>query len=112
MSRVRARGNKRTVLALVHLLHAHGIAGWRRHAKIFAKPDFVFLSQKIAIFVDGCFWHGCQEQGSSLVNKAAFWVKKLTANKIRDRLVNRTLKAKWWLVLRIWEHDLSAKSGV
>ena len=59
MSRIRSKGNQRTEMAMVKLFRAHKITGWRRHYPIEGKPDFVFLKQRVAIFVDGCFWHGC-----------------------------------------------------
>ena len=70
------------------------------------RPDFVFLKARTAVFVDGCFWHGCPQHGTKPKNNAAFWQKKLTANKRRDALVTRTLKQAGWRVLRIWEHSL------
>ena len=106
MSRIRGRGNKQTELALALLLRAGGIKGWRRHQDVFGRPDFIFRSERLAVFVDGCFWHGCPKHSNTPVNNRAFWVKKLTANKVRDRLVTRTLRAQGWRVLRIWEHDL------
>lgn len=110
MSRVRARGNRKTELALVNLLRQHGIIGWRRHLKLFGNPDFVFREQRLAIFVDGCFWHGCPKHASHPATNRVFWKKKLLHNKDRDRLVTRTLKKRGWHVLRIWQHELTGKS--
>jgi DNA mismatch endonuclease (patch repair protein) len=56
--------------------------------------------------VDGCFWHGCPKHATRPKNNRAFWRRKLSANKARDRLVNRTLRRAGWRVLRIWEHSL------
>jgi DNA mismatch endonuclease (patch repair protein) len=131
MSRIRGRGNKDTELALAKLLRAHGIGGWRRHLQVriaergtrnrtsskpgvqrtarptfTVRPDFVFKEVRIALFVDGCFWHGCPKHATRPKNNAAFWRKKLTANVARDRRVNRALRAAGWRVLRIWEHEL------
>lgn len=108
MSRIRGRGNKQTELALAKLFRASGIIGWRRHQAFFGKPDFVFRRERVAIFVDGCFWHGCPKHSNMPVNNQLFWQDKLSANKRRDRLVTRTLRTQGWQVLRIWEHDLSA----
>jgi DNA mismatch endonuclease (patch repair protein) len=110
MSRIRGRGNKETELALARLLRAHGITGWRRHAPLFGKPDFSFRRDRVLVFVDGCFWHGCPRHSNMPVSNRLFWEKKLTANKRRDRLVTKTLREQGWIVLRIWEHDLS-KNG-
>lgn len=107
MSRIRGRGNKETELALAKLFRAHGITGWRRHQPLFGKPDFAFRKERVVVFVDGCFWHGCPKHSNMPVNNRLFWEKKLTANTLRDRLVTKTLRQKRWLVLRIWEHDLA-----
>ena len=109
MSRIRSRGNRDTELALAKLLRRHRITGWRRNQPVFGKPDFVFPTLRLAIFVDGCFWHGCPKHATQPKNNAAFWRKKFTANKDRDRLVNHTLRRAGWRVLRIWEHELGFK---
>ncbi len=92
---------------------AHGLS---RHSQATAevtrptfrvKPDFVFLKSRTAIFVDGCFWHGCPRHATKPRNNYAFWKKKLAGNKTRDRLVNRTLRRGGWRVIRIWECDLA-----
>jgi len=75
------------------------------------KADFVFPKLKVAVFVDGCFWHGCPKHATKPRNNAAFWRKKLAANQTRDRQVNRTLRAAGWQVLRIWEHELAKRNG-
>ena len=59
MSRIRSRGNKDTEVALALLMRASGITGWRRGQKLFGKPDFAWHPPRLALFVDGCFWHGC-----------------------------------------------------
>lgn len=110
MSRIRSRGNRRTEVALLQLLRKHKISGWRRHSNLPGTPDFIFVSERIAIFVDGCFWHGCPDHASFPVTRAAFWSKKLAGNKTRDRRVNRELRDKGWLVLRIWQHELRPRS--
>lgn len=106
MSRIRGRGNKDTELALAKLFRAHGITGWRRHQNMFGKPDFLFREARLALFVDGCFWHGCPRHCKLPTGNRAFWEKKLSANQERDRRVNRQLRKLGWRVIRIWEHDL------
>jgi DNA mismatch endonuclease (patch repair protein) len=71
------------------------------------KADFVFRQARLAVFVDGCFWHSCPKHATKPKNNRAFWRRKLTANQRRDRIVNRTLRAQGWRVLRIWEHALA-----
>lgn len=120
MSRIRSRGNADTELALVRVFRAHGITGWRRHVQIRkseignrnfkVRPDFVFPRLKLAVFVDGCFWHGCPQHGTKPKGNAAFWRRKFAANIARDRLVTRTLRRAGWRVLRIWEHELARRN--
>ena len=109
MATIRSRGNKGTELALVRLLRLHRITGWRRHQPVFGKPDFVFPKLRLAVFVDGCFWHGCPQHETKPLNNAAFWRNKFARNKARDQLVTRTLRACGWRELRIWEHELARK---
>jgi DNA mismatch endonuclease (patch repair protein) len=70
------------------------------------RPDFVFLKSRTAIFVDGCFWHGCPKHATWPAHRAAWWRRKIEGNKTRDRMVNRALRRAGWRVLRIWEHAL------
>jgi DNA mismatch endonuclease (patch repair protein) len=109
MARIRGRGNKDTELALIRVFRAQRITGWRRNHAMPGKPDFVFLKLRLAVFVDGCFWHGCPRHGTRPSNNRVFWRKKLAGNQARDRLVTRTLRRQGWRVLRIWEHELSRK---
>jgi DNA mismatch endonuclease (patch repair protein) len=109
MSRIRGKGNKDTELALINIFRRHGITGWRRNYPLFGHPDFVFRKARLAVFVDGCFWHGCPSHCTTPKSNRAFWIKKLASNKARDRRVTRTLKSKGWHVLRIWEHALVPK---
>lgn len=109
MSKVRGAGNASTELRLITLFRAHGITGWRRKQPLVGKPDFVFPARRIALFVDGCFWHGCPIHATQPKQNAEFWREKIERNKARDRLVNRTLKAKGWRVMRVWEHELNKK---
>ena len=74
------------------------------------KPDFVFPKLKLAVFVDGCFWHGCPKHATWPKTRAAFWLAKITGNKARDRRVNYALRKRGWKVVRIWEHELARKN--
>ena len=107
MSRVRSRGNRATELRLIALLGAHCIAGWRRGAPLPGKPDFIFRAEKVAVFVDGCFWHGCPRHGRMPKTRVAFWTVKLARNVRRDRTVSRELRKRGWRMLRVWECALS-----
>lgn len=112
MSGIRGKGNKDTEVALAKLFRANGITGWRRHYPIAGRPDFAFPKLKLAVFVDGCFWHGCLKHGVQPKGNKQFWLTKLEANKTRDLKVNRLLRASGWRVLRIWEHDLTKSRQV
>lgn len=113
MSKIRSRGNRATELRLVSLMRRGAIHGWRRHLPIFGRPDFVFKSMRVAVFVDGCFWHCCPRCSSKPKSNAAFWSEKLAANGRRDRLVARKLRHAGWKVIRIWEHEFdTAPEGI
>ena len=109
MARIRSHGNQRTELALIRVLRAHHLKGWRRHRPVFGRPDFVFPQRRVAVFVDGCFWHACPRHATQPQHNAEFWRRKLAVNRARDRLVNRTLRRAGWRVVRFWEHDLTRR---
>lgn len=106
MSRIRGMGNRKTEGALIQLMKSCGVTGWRRRRPVFGKPDFVFPATGVAVFVDGCFWHGCPKHRQYPAANADFWRNKLDGNKKRDRLVTRTLRNQGWSVVRIWECQL------
>ena len=111
MSRIRGRGNRDTELKLAKLFRQHHVTGWRRQQKIkvaelTVHPDFIFPGFHVAVFVDGCFWHGCPKHSKIPATNRDFWVAKLSANKVRDKFVNRVMRRAGWRVVRIWEHDL------
>lgn len=106
MATIRSRRNKSTELELVKIFRLNGITGWRRHIPLVGRPDFAFRQQRVAVFVDGCFWHGCPKHATFPATRRAFWLAKFARNKARDRLVTRTLRKNGWRVLRIWEHEL------
>lgn len=118
MAKVRSAGNASTELRLIAVFRALGITGWRRGVtlrveagavKLKVRPDFVFRAGKLAVFVDGCFWHGCPLHATQPTQNARFWREKIAGNGARDRLVSRTLRRGGWRVLRIWEHELTRK---
>ncbi len=69
------------------------------------RADIVFPRKKIAIFVDGCFWHGCPEHFTVAKTNAEYWAAKVETNRTRDRDTDRLLTAAGWTVMRIWEHE-------
>jgi DNA mismatch endonuclease (patch repair protein) len=109
MAKVRGTRNRSTDMRVAAFLIRAGIRGWKRHwADLPGKPDFAFPELKLAIFVDGCFWHGCPSCRRNVPrHRQEFWRNKIVANRRRDRVVERLLRALGYRVLRIWEHDLA-----
>lgn len=125
MSHIRGTGNRSTEFALVLLMRYAGITGWRRQVEVkiryrgskarrlmttthfTVKPDFIFQKVRLAVFVDGCFWHQCPMHSSLPANNREFWEEKLHENVARDRRATKLLRLSGWSVLRLWEHDMS-----
>jgi DNA mismatch endonuclease, patch repair protein len=112
MSRIKGKGNKDTELAMIQILRKFHISGWRRNQAVLGKPDFVFPKQKLALFVDGCFWHACPQHATMPKNNRPFWEKKLGGNVERDAYVTRQLRKMGWRVVRVWEHELKVPARV
>jgi DNA mismatch endonuclease (patch repair protein) len=112
MSKILGNGNEKTEVRLARLMRAGDIRGWRRHLPILGKPDFAFRKQKLAIFVDGCFWHGCPRCFRLPKQNRAFWKVKIEGNRKRDRLVNGRLRRLGWKVIRIRECQLGKADNV
>jgi DNA mismatch endonuclease, patch repair protein len=112
MAAIRSHGNKDTELKLASILRAHGIKGWRRQQKLPGKPDFVFRKQRLAVFVDGCFWHGCRWHCRMPQTHRKYWQRKIARNSARDRATTRLLRATGWRVLRLWGHALRKSDSV
>lgn len=112
MSTIRSKGNKATELRLINIMRESGINGWRRHQPLSGRPDFVFRKSKVAVFVDGCFWHGCPRCYRAPASNQMFWEEKLARNRARDKKVTRELRQAGWRVIRIWEHSLNKPAGV
>lgn len=107
MAAIKGKGNRSTELEMSRLLRENGIKGWRRnYRKEPGTPDFVFRKEKVAVFVDGCFWHGCSKCFSMPKSNVEFWKEKIRRNKERDREVNKALRVKGYKVIRIWEHQI------
>ena len=112
MSRIRGKGNEKTEARLARLMRAEAIRGWRWHLPIAGRPDFSFQNQKVAVFVDGCFWHGCPKCFQLPKQNRAFWKAKIEGNRKRDRLVNGRLRSIGWKVIRIRECQLRKADNV
>ena len=103
MRAVKSKGNKSTEGKLINLFKENKLKGWRRNYPIFGKPDFVFPKNKVAVFADGCFWHGHNCRNISPKSNAEYWKAKIARNKKRDKKVNKVLKEKGWSIFRIFE---------
>ncbi len=107
MSRVRSTGNKSTEARLRAFLAQSGIRGWRlRPPGIEGKPDFAFEKERVAIFVDGAFWHGAPGFARFPKSRTDYWKPKIERNKQRDRHVTNQLRRKGWAVMRFWDFEL------
>jgi DNA mismatch endonuclease (patch repair protein) len=110
MSRIRSKGNQSTEIRVESALRGLGITGWEKHPKgIVGTPDFFFPRAKLAVFVNGCFWHGCRKCSRNVPrNRRAFWLAKLEQNMRRDGRVRRELRRSGYRTVTIWEHSLGA----
>lgn len=110
MSKVRSKGNKSTELRLIEVFHEYGITGWRRNYPVKGHPDFVFMERRIAVFVDGCFWHGHDCRNTRPKENEDFWAAKRERNIMHDREITAKFKQREWTVIRIWECELKKKN--
>jgi DNA mismatch endonuclease, patch repair protein len=110
MGRIRSSGNAKTELRLIEVMKQHRITGWRRHQPLPGKPDFTFRPERVVIFVDGCFWHGCPKCYRAPTSNQTYWTDKRERNRTRDRRVKTRLREQGWTVVRIWEHALRSDS--
>jgi len=106
MASVKSSNAKTTELKFLSLIKEKNITGWRRNYSLTGKPDFVFPRFKIAVFIDGCYWHGCPSHCRMPSSNIIYWNNKIEKNKIRDRKITKVLKMKGWQVIRIWEHEI------
>jgi DNA mismatch endonuclease (patch repair protein) len=120
MAKVRGRGNVTTEAALAQVFRSEGYVGWRRQRTVQGRrragatwrvrPDFLFPARRLALFVDGCFWHGCPRHATRPQGNRGFWLRKFRQNGERDRRNGRDLRAAGWRVVRLWEHELKPKA--
>jgi len=113
MARVRQKGTD-VELALRRALHAKGLR-YRLHVPLLSKPrrvpDIVFPRRKVAVFVDGCFWHGCPQHASWPKSNAQFWRDKIETNMARDADTDRRLHELGWRVVRVWAHEAADEAA-
>lgn len=102
MASVRTSGGT-TERKMEKLLQMGGIRGYRKQWLVAGKPDFAWPRVKVALFVDGCFWHGCPRCDRPSKSNTEFWRAKIVSNRRRDARVARRLRKDGWSVLRVWE---------
>jgi len=113
MAAIRSKNNRSTELRLRMALVRAGIDGWEANvSELPGKPDIFFREHQIAVFVDGCFWHGCPKCGHYPKTRSNFWKTKILRNKERDKKNSRQLRKKGIKVINIWEHSLKTPKGV
>jgi DNA mismatch endonuclease (patch repair protein) len=110
------RRNTRPEIAVRRVLHAHGLR-FRVDHPVFAggfrvRPDIVFPRQRVAVFIDGCFWHGCPQHGTMPVHNRDYWESKLARNRERDAWQSAVLAEVGWHVVRYWTHESVAQIAV
>ena len=110
MKAVKSRNNKTTEIRLLQFFQEHGIKGWRRQYKVKGHPDFVFMAARIAIFVDGCFWHGYDCRNTRPEHNKEFWEAKRQRNIQHDAEITARFESRGWTVIRIWECELKKKN--
>ncbi len=110
MRKIKSSGNKSTEGKLVVFFQERSIVGWRRHYNVKGHPDFVFLDRKIAIFVDGCFWHGHDCRNTRPTDNADYWRNKRERNMAHDKEISERFRQRGWTVIRIWECELKKKN--
>lgn len=85
---------------------------YRLYSKLPGKPDLIFKGRHVAVFVDGCFWHGCPKHATQPKGNEAFWKRKLGGNIERDKINTQVLEAHGWRVLRFWEHQVMSEIDI
>jgi DNA mismatch endonuclease (patch repair protein) len=111
MASIRSTGNKSTEAQFLKILRAAKIWGWRRRPKLKGNPDFVFNEQRVTVFIDGCFWHGCPRCYKMPRDNRSYWKSKVESNRRRDRRTTKLLRSLGWKVIRVWEHTLKSSVG-
>jgi DNA mismatch endonuclease Vsr len=110
MAAIISRGNRTTERRLRALLMRAGVRGWTLHGMSYiGSPDFLFNDAKIAVYVHGCFWHGCLRCGHIPKTNQAYWTEKIARNRRRDRRVTRRAREGGYKVVQIWECELRTR---
>ena len=110
MSRVKSTNNRSTELKLISFFNKNAIHGWIRNYNVVGHPDFVFKQERIAIFVDGCFWHGHNCRNTKPDSNREYWERKRLRNIKHDLQITKRFEKRGWTVIRIWECELKKEN--
>lgn len=102
------RADTAAELAIRRILFARGLRYRKDHkplSRLRTKADLVFMGPRVAVYVDGCFWHGCPEHATWPKKNGAFWRHKIESNMARDSRIDAALEEEGWMVVRVWEHE-------
>lgn len=110
MRNVKSSGNKSTEMRLICVFEKNQIVGWRRNYPVKGHPDFIFPQKKVAVFVDGCFWHGHDCRNTRPESNKDYWEKKRERNIRHDKEITALFENRGWTVIRIWECELKKKN--
>ncbi|MDM8240249.1 very short patch repair endonuclease [Pseudoflavonifractor phocaeensis] len=110
MQKVRSKGNKSTEIKLIEVFRLLHIVGWKRNYPVKGHPDFVFPKKHVAVFVDGCFWHGHDCRNTRPADNKEYWERKRARNIQHDKEITELFQSRGWYVLRIWECELKKKN--
>lgn len=106
MRQIKSKKNKSTEIRLIEIFKKNKVTGWKRNYPVRGHPDFVFLKCRIAVFVDGCFWHGHDCRNTRPETNKEFWQKKRERNIKHDQEITELFEKRGWTVVRIWECEL------
>ncbi len=107
MAAVKGKHNRSTEIQFRMALVRGALGGWNTHEKLPGNPDVYFDDARLAVFLDGCFWHGCRQCGHIPKTNSLFWETKIRRNRVRDRKNTRLLRQDGVRVLRVWEHTIN-----
>lgn len=110
MSQIKSKDTK-PELCLRKILLLSKIKNFRTNYVLPGKPDLVFAKNKLAIFIDGCFWHKCPKCFVKPATRSKFWEEKIKKNVSRDKEINKTIRGLGWKILRFWEHEINMNPG-
>ena len=110
MRQIKSKRNKTTEIRLIEIFKQNNVTGWKRNYPVKGHPDFVFLKWRVAVFVDGCFWHGHDCRNTHPATNKEFWQKKRDRNIKHDQEITELFENRGWTVVRIWECELKRKN--